>query len=406
MVRIQPGVFFLVGQSEDKSLKINVATISIVVAVLAAVAAGGYWYWTTTPLFALQETMLAAQNHDATTFQKRVWVASVVDNLLEDVIVYPALSTPNLSEFQRQVAAGAVTMVKIQTSRDIVNAINKNLASPIPYGDSHYQTAPQGPQSVLPPSLLSPFFLSPSISPPPCAPLLMQPAYAQPANIPAETKATPRDLLNVVSRELGGEVNKLKSEAYQRMQTYVRTHPQTVPGRIANATASERGFVLRRILADHGISENYFKGLTGYKVRDMSGREDELRQTNANASFVMSGPFEVAYVGVRFFSPTIDNEIVVEIELVKSNGPAGQAGSRGFEGASADTSNEWRIRRISNVRTVLNTVAQDYLTDVHELIAYSLAGMNNRNMASDMRGVTERIKQDPKARNVLQKLGF
>lgn len=340
--------------------------------MLAAVAGGGYWFWTTTPLYALQETMLAAQNHDASTFDRRVWTASVVDNLLEDVIVYPALSTPGLSDFQRQVAAGAVTMVKIQTGRDIVNAINKNLNSPVPYGDSS------------------------------CAPMLMQPAYAQTGQIEqsgttgqtiqnaAAEKTSPRDLLNVVSRELGGEVSKLKTEAYQRMEKYVRSHPQTVPGRIANASAGERGLVVRRILEDHGISQNYFKGLTGYKVRDIaSASGDELRGLNAN--FAMSGPFQVAYVGLKFFSPVIDNEILVEIELVKS---------------SAETGNEWKVRRLSNLRPVLNTVALDYLTDVHELIAYSLAGMNNRNMASDMRGMTERIKQDPKAHSVLQKLGF
>ncbi|MBP9094742.1 DUF2939 domain-containing protein, partial [bacterium] len=180
----------------------KVAPIAITVGILAAIAGGGYWYWTTTPLYALQALMLAVQNHDGQAFSKRVDVKGAVENMLQDVLVYPALSTPNLSSFQKQVATGAITMAKTQIKDELLKSIYRSLSAPIQYGDGNE------PTSNL---LAAPAYAADNSAP----------QAAASSSVPSKKPSDVRDLLNVASHELGGEVGKLKTEAFQRMQTYV-----------------------------------------------------------------------------------------------------------------------------------------------------------------------------------------
>ena len=336
---------------------------------------------------------MAVQNHDGQAFAKRVDVEGAVENMLEDVLVYPALSTPNLSLFQKQVATGAIAMAKTQIKEELLKSIYKSLSSPIQYGDGN------GPTSIL---LTAPAYAADSAEP--------QAASSSSSSSEAPTKKSSdvRDLLNVASHELGGEVGKLKTEAFQRMQTYVHNHPYTIPGRVINAPPGQRGAVIRRVLEDHGFSQNYFKGLTGYKIVPITTESTtakastessalplgEITITTGNASSNSSA--ERALVGLRFYSPRISQEVVVEIEMMKN--------FKATNSSVEDT--EWCVTRLANVRPVLDSVAQDYLTDVHELIAYSLYGMNNQNINKDMRGITDRIKNHPAAQDLLKKLGI
>jgi hypothetical protein len=98
---------------------------------------------------------------------------------------------------------------------------------------------------------------------------------------------------------------------------------------------------------------------------------------------------------LRFYSPRISQEVIVEIEMMKN--------FRATNSGVQDT--EWCVTRLANVRPVLDSVAQDYLTDVHELIAYSLYGMNNQNINKDMRGITDRIKESSCRSGLFEKAG-
>jgi hypothetical protein len=380
--------------------------------LLTTIAGGGYWYWTTTPLYALQALMLAVQNHDGQAFSKRVDVNGAVDNMLEDVLVYPALSTPNLSPFQKQVATGALAMAKTQIKEELLKSIQRSLSAPIQYGDGNEST------SIL---LTAPAYAADNVAENATSsdtdagasksaenPIAAAGNNQRAASTTTKKTGNVRDLLNVASHELGGEVGKLKNEAYQRMQTYVRNHPYTIPGRVINAPAGQRGAVIRRVLEDHGFSQNYFKGLTGYKLVPIT-TESTAATTNTESPVLPLGEITVttsgatpppgaerALVGLRFYSPKISQEVIVEIEMMKNF----RATNSGVE----DT--EWCVTRLANVRPVLDSVAQDYLTDVHELIAYSLYGMNNQNINKDMRGITDRIKSHPAAKDFLKKLGI
>ncbi len=374
----------------------KVAPIAITVGLLAAIAGGGYWYWTTTPLYALQSLMMALQNHDGQAFSKRVDIEGAVENMLEDVLVYPALSTPNLSSFQKQVATGAIAMAKAQIKDELLKSIYRSLSAPTQYGDGN------GPTSSL---LIAPAYAADTA---PSADNTSFKDNASSANTPTKKPGDVRDLLNVASHELGGEVGKLKNEAYQRMQNYVHDHPYTIPGRVINAPPGQRGQIIRRVLEDHGFSQNYFKGLTGYKLVPIT-TESTATTSNSETSVLPLGEITVttsgttpppgaerALVGLRFYSPKISQEIIVEIEMMK-----------GFKASNSSVEDtEWCVTRLANVRPVLDSVAQDYLTDVHELIAYSLYGMNNQNINKDMRGITDRIKSHPAAQDFLKKLGI
>lgn len=381
----------------------KVAPIAITVVLLAAIAGGGYWYWTTTPLYALQSLMMALQNHDGQAFSKRVDVEAAVENMLEDVLVYPALSTPNLSSFQKQVATGAITMAKAQIKDELLKSIYRSLSAPTQYGDSN------GPTSSL---LIAPAYAADNTSSADNTFFADNTSLADnapSANTPKKKPGDVRDLLNVASHEIGGEVGKLKNEAYQRMQKYVHDHPDTIPGRVINAPPGQRGQIIRRVLEDHGFSQNYFKGLTGYKLVPITAESTATTSSSSESPVLPLGEITVttsgttpppgaerALVGLRFYSPKISQEIIVEIEMMK-----------GFKASNSSVEDtEWCITRLANVRPVLDSVAQDYLTDVHELIAYSLYGMNNQNINKDMRGITDRIKSHPAAQDFLKKLGI
>lgn len=387
----------------------KVAPIAITAGILAAIAGGGYWYWTTTPLYALQALMLAVQNHDGQAFSRRVDVERAVENMLEDVLVYPALSTPNLSSFQKQVATGAITMAKVQIKEDLLKSIYRSLSAPLQFGDSNGSTS----SLLIAPAYAADYAAQSNLDSS-AKTASSGASKASSTNTVSGTSAAAnksgdvRDLLNVASHELGGEVGKLKNEAFQRMQTYVHNHPYTIPGRVINAPPGQRGAVIRRVLEDHGFSQNYFKGLTGYKLMPVT-IEPAATASNGDSSVLPLGEITVttgnatnnngaerALVGLRFFSPKISQEIVVEIEMMKN-----------FKASNSSVENtEWCVTGLANVRPVLDSVAQDYLTDVHELIAYSLYGMNNQNMNRDMRGITDRIKSHPAAQNFLKKLGI
>jgi len=340
--------------------------------------------------------MLAAQNHDQVGFERRVIVSEMVDSLLDDLLVYPAISTPKLSGFQQQVAGGAVAMAKISCRSQIIDSISKAFKSPVTYGDRNYDHS----TSCLPADL---YFASELRD------ICEQPAFAagdKAANNTANTggAAGGGDFLRSVGRELGGEVGKLKTTAYERMQNYIHSHPQTIPGKLVDCPPSQRAAILRRILEDHGISQNYFKGLTACTTSDLDSASQPATEIKVampldavpdvvSTHNSASSANQFAHVGLRFYSPVIDEEIILKLEFFKA-------------GENDPYANVWRVRRISNLKDVLNTVAQDYLTEVHELIAYSLYGMNNQNIANDMRGVTNRLKAHPAAQKFLNKFGF
>ena len=80
---------------------------------LFALAGIALCVWITTPLYAFQEAAAAAKNHDLKRFHARVDVRGFVESLLDDLLVQPCNTTPQLTPLQREVAHDAVWRGKI-----------------------------------------------------------------------------------------------------------------------------------------------------------------------------------------------------------------------------------------------------------------------------------------------------
>jgi hypothetical protein len=315
----------------------------IILVTIIALCVGAYFYWIGSPFYAFERVVTAAKEHDSMLFEKYVNAPNIIDQALDDLLVQPALSTPGLSPFQSSVASGALTMAKSSIARGLLESINRYLSPDNAERQRHtgyWQN--WGCQAAI----------------------------AAPTRIAqlGGTRDGLKELLHAASHEMSGEVGKLKSVAYNRMLAYIQNHPNTVPGRLLNCPPNERGTHARAMLEEYGLTPQNFKGLAGcVTTSDILGRE-------------------TSKVGFNFFSPKISRQIVLEVELKKDVGTG-----------------VWRINRLSNIKDVMDQVEEYYDRDIHELVEYSLSGMSNSNMATDMRGMTERIKQNPAAQNLFKK---
>ncbi len=134
---------------------------------------------------------------------------------------------------------------------------------------------------------------------------------------------------------LDQKIANLKSVASAKMKQYAAAHPDSFQGRMLNLPEDERKVQLKRLLGDYGFTPQNFRGVA---------------YCNESSA--------VCTTGARFFSPKLNHEVIVDIDLVKS-----------AEG--------WRISRISNLPIVINQVEPSYQTDLQELAIYSVGELNS-----------------------------
>ncbi len=306
-----------------------------------------YLLWMTTPLYALRDAAFAAYQYDRENFERRVDIDGFIDDLLADLILRPAESTPGLTSFQVQVSRGAIALVVNGLARDLKSAVRRSVT--VGNLDLPERRSPQ-PGRVWTGIELLPIF----------APAMA----ASPAVRPDDVKT----LLNVASRAAGSSAERLKRVAHDRMWTYIYKHPETLPGRLLGCHPSQRQEKLRLLLNEYGLTRENFRGLSSCKIfsDDRGG--------------------EIARVGFSFFSPKLNGEFVIKLELAKS----------GMFG-------DWRLMRIANVPDIFEQLGLDYYDQIHNLMRYSLAGLSNESVNAEMQGVTEQIKQSDAAKNILQK---
>ncbi|MBK9769680.1 MAG: hypothetical protein IPP57_02420 [Candidatus Obscuribacter sp.] len=317
-----------------------VRKVAVTATIIVLTLVGIYWYWTTMPFFSFQQAFFAVLDKDVDRFVTYVDVDSFVDNLLDDLITRPAETTPGLSETQKEVGLGAIAMTRVSIANDLKRSLRRLFSA----------------QSTAPGTSW-----------------LMAPAQAQEiAQRPQPiTVDSVKQLLNVVGREAGDTAARRKTEAYERMKTYLSRHPDTILGQILNAPPDRRGLIIEDLITQFGFTRESFKGLVPcVTTGDGTGNE-------------------TAIAGFVFGSPKLQDDIVVQVELLKLY-----------------NSNVWRIKRISNVRELMLKFEPSYEDDIHNLVAYSLVGISNQNINRDLRGVTDKIKQDPAARQLLERFNI
>jgi hypothetical protein len=304
---------------------------------------GAYFYWIGSPFFAFQQAAMAIKDHDSALFDKYVDAGNLIDHALDDLLVKPALSTPGLSQLQSSVASGALAMAKSSVTKGALESINKYFSTD---NIEHQRNASFMPDFGGGAAIAAPIQVAKSDG----------------------TKEGIKELLHAARNEVSGEVGKQKSMAYNRMLAYIQSHPNTVPGRLLNCQPNERSAHAKQMLEDYGLTPKNFKGLNNcVTTTDLLGRQSSK-------------------VGYNFYSPKISKQIIVEVQVDKDL-----------------ATGTWRIRRLSNIKEVMDQVEEFYDRDIHELVEYSLSGMSNSNMTSDMHGMAERIKQNPAAQNLLKK---
>ena len=180
-----------------------------------------------------------------------------------------------------------------------------------------------------------------------------------------------KDLMQAAGHEMSAETNKQKTTAYNRMLTYIQNHPNTVPGRLLDCPPQDRTAHARAMLQNYGLDVANFKGISGCSTAsDIIGHQ-------------------IAHTGFIFYSPKIAQNIVVEVELARGG-----------------AIKQWQISRLSNIASLMDQLEPDYRRDLHELVEYSLAALNNKNMSRDLNAMTDRLKKDPAAQKILNRLNL
>jgi len=291
-----------------------------------------YFLWTTTPLFAFQEAIFALKDHDRETFEKRVDVDGLVRSLVEDLLVKPAYSTPGLTSFQTEVLRGAVAVTAEGLYRELRGGVYRNLSV------SYFSPAKFSVQDL--------FFL---------------PAYAAGGD-------DLKTLLNVAGHAANDSLRRMKMVAQDRMIYYLRSHPQTLAGRLLACPPEQRSQVLGALLAELGLTIKDFKGLDGCSIQSTGNDNEE------------------AVVSFRFYSPKVGRDFWVKILLKR----------HGWE--------PWQIARIDNVSEVFSQLELDYEGEIHALMRFSLDGMNQRGVDEEMTSVKEELRRNQGTKAILDRL--
>jgi hypothetical protein len=299
------------------------------VAILVALLACGYWYWTTTPLYAFQEAAIALKNGDSELFYKRVDLTNFIDNLLDDLLIRPAASTPNLDSVQREVGNAALMVAKGSISAEALRSVDRlfarRRAMSMIGGDA---------------------------------------AYA----VESAPRASFGDALRAAGNEMRDQTGKWKTVVYSRMESWAKNHTNTLPGRLLACPANQRGEELKRVLSEYGLQAKNFKRISSYVTSS-------------------DGTKEVCKVALNFYSPKVQAEVPVEVEILKLN-------------------DCWKISRISNIPQLFVSLEEPYSDDMHALMLASLSGISAREVNSGVKNMTNRLIQNPAVQNFARQFNF
>lgn len=92
-------------------MKGKIVLISTALLIVLAVI-GGYWYWTTTPNYSIQQIKKSIENHDVTTFKKHVDTKSLSNRFVDDVIDRTTNENLSSGELDSALGAGIAKMMK------------------------------------------------------------------------------------------------------------------------------------------------------------------------------------------------------------------------------------------------------------------------------------------------------
>jgi hypothetical protein len=116
------------------------------IVVLAALAGGGYWYWTTTPQYSLIQAKDSFKNHDIVTFTKYVDIDSVSGDVVDFVVSKPVGALSDLGPVGKIFSFGLVSFVKPQ----IVDSVKQQVTNLVLQGGVNSSSATPKDQTIQP----------------------------------------------------------------------------------------------------------------------------------------------------------------------------------------------------------------------------------------------------------------
>ena len=307
---------------------------------LILLSLGGYLYWISTPFYALQQAGIAAVRHDLETFETYIDVPEFVDNLLDDLLVKPAQTTPGLTSLQMETGRETVTLAKATLKDQLINKIRNSISGGNLQEGRYSSFSDFGPDAAV-------------------------------AQVPiAQSKASDlQGIFRAAGTELGHEAGKLKNETYVRLTQCARQQPKTLTGKLLGSPPQVVGFTAKLLIDEYGFTKDNFRGPAG-----CTSKTDDKGYSRATAGF-------------KFYSPKAGKEITVDIGLYQTSMFGG-----------------WRVYCIENIPNLMMQLNEDYEYQVHSLMACTLAGVTERAVNDEVRGLTDRIRKRIDAKGIMEKL--
>jgi hypothetical protein len=126
-----------------------IGKLLVVVLVLAAIAGGGYWFWTSTPQYAVQQASQAIRAHNIDAFHNWVDVQSVSSAAVEDVLAEPVRNVGGGGLLERVIGLGFLTVLRPTVVEKMRNRIDDAVAKTGLEADTSAASQPQQPRGLL-----------------------------------------------------------------------------------------------------------------------------------------------------------------------------------------------------------------------------------------------------------------
>ncbi len=99
--------------------------LALLLIVAAIVTGGGFWYWTSTPQYAVQQATKAIKEHDVVAFHNWVDVQSLSSSAVDDLVSEPIKKAGGVGLLKRIVGFGLVTLFKPTVVQSLENQIDE-----------------------------------------------------------------------------------------------------------------------------------------------------------------------------------------------------------------------------------------------------------------------------------------
>lgn len=254
-----------------------------IVLILALLAGGGYYWWTTTPVFAVQQAATAVKNHDVGAFHNWVDVHSVSSAAMNDMVAEPMKRIGAPSILGRVIGLSILGLF----APAAVDSLDRQIDGWVAHRGHPSQPASSGDDRVYGTGSGS------GTNPPP---------YSGGSPLPFGTTPQQAQSSGVGSGSDNGDDDDDSA-----------AQPKGFFGALVSMVKPPS---LKQTFHDYGFTRKNFRGIGDY-------------DTQGN----------MAHVGLKFFSPKLNREIQIVLELDHNTG-------------------HWQVTRISNLQSALSLLAE------------------------------------------------